>query len=82
MTCCLFVVEIKCQEPVFKPNAKLQWDGTSHIGSVVYFQCEEGFYIRSQRNYSICGENGLWEDIDLWCEGATFDDIYIDKLLF
>ncbi|XP_045892054.1 sushi domain-containing protein 1 [Micropterus dolomieu] len=60
--------EIKCQEPVFKPNAKLQWDGTSHIGSVVYFQCEEGFYIRSQRNYSICGENGLWEDIDLWCE--------------
>ncbi|XP_070690426.1 sushi domain-containing protein 1 isoform X2 [Pempheris klunzingeri] len=60
--------EITCQTPVFKPRAKMLWDGTSHIGSVVYYQCEEGYYTRSLRNYSVCGENGRWEDIDLWCE--------------
>lgn len=76
MTCCLVVVEISCQEPVFKPRAKTMWDGTSHIGTVVHYQCEEGYYTSGLRNYSVCGENGLWEDIDLWCEGVTFD-IYI-----
>lgn len=80
MTCCLFVVEINCREPVFKPNAKVLWNGTSHMGSVVYYECEEGYYTRSLRNYSVCGENGLWEDIDLWCEGATSDDHKIDKI--
>lgn len=79
MTCCLFVVEINCQEPALKAHAKMLWDGTSHIGSMVYYQCEETYYTRSLRNYTICGENGLWEDIDLWCEGAMFDDI--NKLL-
>ena len=74
MTCCLFVVEITCWEPPFKLHAKMLWDGTSHAGSVVRYQCEEGFYTRGLRSYSVCGENGLWEDIDLWCEGATFSD--------
>ncbi|XP_044054083.1 sushi domain-containing protein 1 isoform X3 [Siniperca chuatsi] len=64
----LLCQEINCQEPVFKPHAKMLWNGTSHIDSVVYYQCEEGYYTRSLRNYSVCGENGLWEDIDLWCE--------------
>ncbi|TDH12445.1 hypothetical protein EPR50_G00046570 [Perca flavescens] len=64
----LLCQEIYCQEPVFKPHAKMLWDGTSHIGSVVYYQCQEGYDTRSLRNYSVCGENGLWEDIDLWCE--------------
>nr|XP_046242195.1 sushi domain-containing protein 1 isoform X2 [Scatophagus argus] len=64
----LLCQEINCQKPVFKPHAKTLWDGTSHIGSVVYYQCEEGYYTRSLRNYSVCGANGLWEDIDLCCE--------------
>lgn len=77
LTCCLFVVEISCQDPVVKPHSKIVWDGSSRIGSVVYYQCEEGFHTRSLKNYSVCGENGLWEDIDLWCEGAMTDDWYI-----
>ncbi|XP_068576862.1 sushi domain-containing protein 1 isoform X4 [Cebidichthys violaceus] len=60
--------EINCQEPVFKPRAKMLWDGTSHVGSVVHYRCEEGCHTRSLRNHSVCGENGLWEEIDLWCE--------------
>lgn len=41
---------------------------------MVHYQCDEGYRIRSLKNHSVCGENGQWEDIDLWCEGATFDD--------
>lgn len=64
------IVEINCSEPIFKPHAKMLWDGTSHIGSVVYYQCEEGYDTKSLRNHAVCGENGQWEDVDLWCEGA------------
>lgn len=67
---CVCVVEISCQKPVFKAHAKMLWDGSTHVGSVVYYQCDEGFHTRSLKNYSVCGENGQWEDNDLWCEGA------------
>lgn len=85
MICCLSVVEINCGEPVFKAHAKMLWDGTSHIASVVVYQCEEGYHTRSLRNYSVCGESGLWEDIDLWCEGAIFVDhkyIFLKMIMF
>ncbi|KAF7654631.1 hypothetical protein LDENG_00066990 [Lucifuga dentata] len=64
----LLCQEITCGEPVFKPHAKLQWDGTSHVGSVVYYQCDEGFHSKSLKNRSVCGQSGLWEQVDLWCE--------------
>uniref|UniRef100_A0A3P9HRP6 Sushi domain containing 1 n=1 Tax=Oryzias latipes TaxID=8090 RepID=A0A3P9HRP6_ORYLA len=64
--------EIRCQKPVSKVHSKMLWDGKSHAGSVIYYSCEEGFYTRGLRNYSVCGENGQWEDVDLWCEGALF----------
>nr|XP_019949285.1 PREDICTED: sushi domain-containing protein 1-like isoform X2 [Paralichthys olivaceus] len=64
----LLCQEIDCQEPVHKPHSKRLWNGTSHIGSVVYYQCDEGYHSRSLKNVSVCGENGLWEDVDLWCE--------------
>ncbi|XP_047237872.1 sushi domain-containing protein 1 isoform X2 [Girardinichthys multiradiatus] len=60
--------EISCTEPPFIEHAKMQWDGTPRIGNVVYYQCEKGYYARGLRNYSSCGENGLWEDVDLSCE--------------
>ncbi|XP_034450995.1 sushi domain-containing protein 1 isoform X2 [Hippoglossus hippoglossus] len=60
--------EIDCQEPVHKPHSKILWDGTLHIGSVVSYQCDEGYHSRGLKNNSLCGESGLWEDIDLWCE--------------
>ncbi|KAM4575987.1 sushi domain-containing protein 1 isoform 2-T2 [Odontesthes bonariensis] len=60
--------EINCGQPLFKQHAKMFWNGTSRVGSMVYYQCEEGYYTRGMRNYSKCGENGLWEDVDLWCE--------------
>ncbi|XP_060928372.1 sushi domain-containing protein 1 isoform X2 [Limanda limanda] len=60
--------EIDCQEPVHKPHSKTLWDGKTHIGSVVSYQCDEGYHSKSLNNHSVCGESGLWEDIDLWCE--------------
>ncbi|XP_078808725.1 sushi domain-containing protein 1 isoform X2 [Oryzias latipes] len=60
--------EIRCQKPVSKVHSKMLWDGKSHAGSVIYYSCEDGFYTRGLRNYSVCGENGQWEDVDLWCE--------------
>ena len=62
----------------------MRWNGRANIGSVVYYQCEEGYHTRSLRNYSVCGESGLWEDIELSCEGAMFlmTDMYIDNLQF
>ncbi|MED6273966.1 hypothetical protein CHARACLAT_011712 [Characodon lateralis] len=60
--------EISCTEPPFIEHAKMQWDDTPRIGNVVYYQCEKGYYARGLRNYSSCGENGLWEDVDLSCE--------------
>ncbi|XP_047186948.1 sushi domain-containing protein 1 isoform X7 [Scophthalmus maximus] len=60
--------EINCQQPISKPHSKVLWDGTFHIGSVAHYQCDEGYHTRSLKNYSVCGENGLWEDTDLWCE--------------
>lgn len=70
-SCCVFVVEISCPDPVFKPHTQTVWDGTSRVGSVVYYQCEEGFYTRGLKNTSECGANGLWEDVDIWCEGSA-----------
>lgn len=80
VTCFLLLVEISCGEPLFKPHAKRLWDGTSHIGSVVYYQCEEGYYTRGLKNYSECGENGRWEEIDQWCEGVKFYDHKVSVL--
>ncbi|XP_036069590.1 sushi domain-containing protein 1 isoform X2 [Oryzias melastigma] len=60
--------EIHCQKPVSKEHSKMLWDGRSHAGSVIYYSCEEGYYTRGLRNYSVCGKNGQWEDVDLWCE--------------
>lgn len=72
----VFFVEIHCGKPVDKPNAKMLWDGTAHVGSVVYYQCNEGYYIQSLKNASICRDNGLWEDPDLWCKGYNDQQIY------
>ncbi|XP_061763010.1 sushi domain-containing protein 1 isoform X1 [Nerophis ophidion] len=64
----LLCQEITCQEPGMKAHAKRRWDGTAHVGSVVVYQCDEGYHTRSVRNYSVCGHDGQWEEFDLWCE--------------
>lgn len=45
------------------------WNQTSRMGSRVYYHCVEGYFPASGKDYTVCGENGLWEDNDLQCEG-------------
>ncbi|KAL0979639.1 hypothetical protein UPYG_G00187600 [Umbra pygmaea] len=63
--------EIDCGQPVFIPNAKMIWNRTSLIGSVVYYQCVQGYYGTSGRYFTECGENGHWKDIELQCEAVN-----------
>ncbi|XP_077456852.1 sushi domain-containing protein 1 [Stigmatopora argus] len=70
-TLSLHCQEMQCQDPLFIPNTQRRWDGTSHVGSAVIYECNDGYYASSGRNFSVCGKNGLWEEIDLWCEEIT-----------
>uniref|UniRef100_A0A3B3ZL94 Sushi domain containing 1 n=1 Tax=Periophthalmus magnuspinnatus TaxID=409849 RepID=A0A3B3ZL94_9GOBI len=66
----VFCQEIHCGSPVDKAFAKTLWDGTARVGSVVYYECNEGYYTHSLKNVSVCEDNGVWEDIELICEGC------------
>ncbi|CAL8247882.1 unnamed protein product [Merluccius merluccius] len=63
--------EIQCGKPLFKPHAKVLWDNATHVGSVVHYQCDEGYHATSATtNSSVCGENGQWKESDLQCEAG------------
>uniref|UniRef100_A0A8C4YYM4 Sushi domain containing 1 n=1 Tax=Gadus morhua TaxID=8049 RepID=A0A8C4YYM4_GADMO len=65
--------EIQCGEPLSKPHARMLWDNGTRVGSVLHYQCEEGYRPSTNRhspstNRSVCGEDGQWEESDLRCE--------------
>ena len=47
------------------------WDNSTRVGSVLHYQCEEGYRPSASNNQSVCGEHGQWEESDLRCEGAA-----------
>ena len=52
------------------------WDNGTRVGSVLHYQCEEGYRPSTNRhspstNRSVCGEDGQWEESDLRCEGTA-----------
>uniref|UniRef100_A0A8C5CEM3 Sushi domain containing 1 n=2 Tax=Gadus morhua TaxID=8049 RepID=A0A8C5CEM3_GADMO len=66
-------IEIQCGEPLSKPHARMLWDNGTRVGSVLHYQCEEGYRPSTNRhspstNRSVCGEDGQWEESDLRCE--------------
>uniref|UniRef100_A0A8C5FG16 Sushi domain containing 1 n=1 Tax=Gadus morhua TaxID=8049 RepID=A0A8C5FG16_GADMO len=68
--------EIQCGEPLSKPHARMLWDNGTRVGSVLHYQCEEGYRPSTNRhspstNRSVCGEDGQWEESDLRCEGIV-----------
>ncbi|KAJ8006030.1 hypothetical protein DPEC_G00124030 [Dallia pectoralis] len=66
--------EINCGQPVFIPHSKMIWNRALLIGSVIYYQCDEGYHNTSEINYTECGENGHWNDIELQCEEVNCGD--------
>ncbi|XP_029470305.1 sushi domain-containing protein 1 isoform X2 [Rhinatrema bivittatum] len=68
-----FCKEIECGTPPGIQHADLVWSGNSSLGSVVYYECKEGFEATSGKNISVCREDGLWEEST--CTAAKGDFI-------
>nr|XP_033782073.1 sushi domain-containing protein 1 isoform X3 [Geotrypetes seraphini]XP_033782084.1 sushi domain-containing protein 1 isoform X3 [Geotrypetes seraphini]XP_033782093.1 sushi domain-containing protein 1 isoform X3 [Geotrypetes seraphini]XP_033782102.1 sushi domain-containing protein 1 isoform X3 [Geotrypetes seraphini] len=57
-----FCKEVECGTPLRIQNADLVWSGNSILGSVVYYECKEGFEFAGGKNFSVCQEDGIWEE--------------------
>ncbi|KAI1900174.1 hypothetical protein AGOR_G00047290 [Albula goreensis] len=60
--------EIDCGRPILIPHASILWDRNTRMGSIAYYNCDEGYYSVNEKSLSVCGENGLWEDNAMRCE--------------
>ncbi|XP_043917007.1 sushi domain-containing protein 1 isoform X2 [Protopterus annectens] len=60
--------EIDCGSPVLVPNTVIISSGAFTHGSIVHYQCNHGFYAVSGKNYSVCMQDGLWENVTLLCK--------------
>uniref|UniRef100_A0A3B3ZLI8 Uncharacterized protein n=1 Tax=Periophthalmus magnuspinnatus TaxID=409849 RepID=A0A3B3ZLI8_9GOBI len=54
---------ISCGLPLTVPNTNLQWDGSTNLGSVVWYECASGFY--PEREVSACTKTGRWGQVSL-----------------
>ncbi|XP_041643795.1 sushi domain-containing protein 1 isoform X2 [Cheilinus undulatus] len=64
----LLCQDISCGPPLNLPHTNLLWNGTSTPGSVVLYECMDGFYQKSGNNVSTCSTSGEWEDVSIKCE--------------
>ncbi|XP_058849599.1 sushi domain-containing protein 1-like isoform X2 [Acipenser ruthenus] len=64
----LLCKEIDCGQPPMLPHTAMLWNSSAGLGSVVYYNCKEGFYRAGGRNYSVCTINGYWENASLLCK--------------
>ncbi|XP_034397209.1 sushi domain-containing protein 1 isoform X8 [Cyclopterus lumpus] len=60
--------EIRCGPPLTLPHTNLRWDGTSRPGSVVLYECMDGFYQMSGNNISTCLLSGQWGEVSVKCK--------------
>ncbi|XP_035235282.1 sushi domain-containing protein 1 isoform X7 [Anguilla anguilla] len=60
--------EVDCGVPMLIPHASVLWNKPSRMGSVAYYICDRGYYSVNGKTRSVCGANGLWEDITMLCE--------------
>ncbi|XP_064153479.1 sushi domain-containing protein 1 isoform X6 [Anguilla rostrata] len=60
--------EVDCGVPMSIPHASVLWSKPSRMGSVAYYICDRGYYSGNGKTRSVCGANGLWEDITMLCE--------------
>lgn len=67
---CLYA-EISCGPPLSPPYTNLLWDHTSRPGSMVLYECMDGFYLQSGNNISICSISGVWGEVSVKCKGKV-----------
>lgn len=63
--------EMTCGPPLDLPHTNLLWDGTSRPGSVVMYECMDGFYQESGTNNSTCLLSGKWGKVSVKCQGTV-----------
>lgn len=63
--------EITCGPPLNLPHTNLIWDRTSRPGSVVLYECVDGFYQESGNNISTCLLSGEWGEVSVKCKGTV-----------
>ncbi|XP_069043453.1 sushi domain-containing protein 1 isoform X6 [Lepisosteus oculatus] len=60
--------EVDCGAPPVLPHACMLWNGSTGLGSVVHYECDQGFYNAGGRNFSLCTKNNRWDNVSLICE--------------
>lgn len=70
MLTCGLCAEVTCGPPLSHPHTRLQWDGTSQLGSEAQYECVAGFYQQGAANVSICLRSGLWTNVSIQCKGT------------
>lgn len=63
--------EISCGPPLTLPLTNLLWDRSSTPGSVVMYECMDGFYQESGNNISSCSLSGEWGKVSVKCKGRV-----------
>lgn len=63
--------EISCGPPLNLRNTNPRWDGSSRPGSVVLYECVDGFYPENGTNTSTCLPSGEWGDVSVKCQGRA-----------
>ncbi|XP_058027062.1 sushi domain-containing protein 1 isoform X3 [Ahaetulla prasina] len=70
--------EIICGQPPVLSFSNMIWNGSTHPGSTVEYNCMKGFYSTGTKSHSACTRNGSWEMLDLRCKKKTiFNNISI-----
>ncbi|XP_039615440.1 sushi domain-containing protein 1 isoform X3 [Polypterus senegalus] len=64
----LLCKEMDCGPPPVVSHASAIWDGSTRLGSVVLYECKEGFRHVGEHNFTVCTMDGDWENISLVCE--------------
>ncbi|XP_070794659.1 sushi domain-containing protein 1 isoform X1 [Pituophis catenifer annectens] len=60
--------EIICGQPPVLSFSNMIWNGSTHPGSTVEYNCMKGFYSTGTKSHSVCTRNGSWEILDLRCK--------------
>ncbi|XP_078532770.1 sushi domain-containing protein 1 isoform X2 [Lissotriton helveticus] len=67
--------EIYCGIPKKIKHAEIVWSGNATVGSKAYFVCKNSFTKSGGNNYSVCTDEGVWDESTLTCTADKIDII-------
>ncbi|XP_046697916.1 sushi domain-containing protein 1 isoform X5 [Silurus meridionalis] len=66
--------EVKCGIPPSFPNAVMLWNRVSNVGTVVRYQCVEGFYNSRHEDVCVCTSRGTWSLLHFHCQEVNCNE--------